>query len=100
MVLASYYGVILIHECGHMVAARRRGSAVWSIELYPLWGVTRFDEPYSRYDYCIIAWSGVIAQALIGIPLVTWVETFGYTRYEPANAALAILGFFSLSMVV
>ena len=55
VVLTSYYGVILVHECGHMVAAQSRGSAVWSIEIYPLWGITRFDEPYSRYDGCIIA---------------------------------------------
>ena len=100
VVLFSYYGAILIHECGHMLAAQSKGCAVWSIELYPLWGITRFDEPYSPRDHCIIAWSGVIAQALVGIPLVVWVKMFGYTRYEPANAALAILGFFSLSMVV
>ena len=37
-VLASYYGVILIHECGHMIAAQRKGCRVWSIELYPIWG--------------------------------------------------------------
>lgn len=100
VVLLSYYGVILIHECGHMVAAQRKGCAVWSIELYPLWGITRFSEPYSSRDHCIIAWGGVTAQALIGIPPVAWVEMFGFTHYEPANAALAILGFFSLSMVV
>lgn len=98
VVLISYYGVILIHECGHMVAAQRKGCAVWSIELYPIWGITRFDMPYSQRDHCIIAWSGVIAQALIGIPLVVWVEMFGYTPYQPVNAALAILGFFSVSI--
>jgi Zn-dependent protease len=83
-----------------MVAAQSKGCAVWSIELYPLWGITRFNEPYSSRDHCIIAWGGVIAQALVGIPLVAWVEMFGYTPYQPANAALAILGFFSLSLVV
>jgi hypothetical protein len=60
-VLGAYYGVILLHECGHMVAAQRKGCAVWSIELYPLWGITCFGEPYSRYDHCIIAWGGVVA---------------------------------------
>lgn len=100
VVLGSYYGVILLHECGHMVAAQSRKCAVWSIELYPIWGVTRFDEPHSRYDHCIIAWGGVVAQALIGLPLIAWVELFGYTPYQPANAALAILGFFNLSVAV
>jgi hypothetical protein len=45
--LICYYGVILLHECGHMVFAQRKHCAVWSIELYPIWGITRFSEPYS-----------------------------------------------------
>src|SRR6267378_5780358 len=82
VVLASYYGVILIHECGHMVAAQRKGCAVSSIELYPVWGITRFEEPYSRYDHCIIAWGGVVAQALVAVPLLVWVQVFGHTRFQ------------------
>jgi hypothetical protein len=61
--LISYYGVLLIYECGHMIAAQRKGCAVWSIELYPVCGITRFDAPYSRYDHCMMAWGGVLAQA-------------------------------------
>jgi Zn-dependent protease len=96
-VLGAYYGVILLHECGHMVAAQRKGCAVWSIELYPLWGITRLGQPYSRYDHCIIAWGGVVAQAIVAVPLLVWVEVFGYTRFQAMNAILAIFGFFSLS---
>ena len=55
-VLGSYYGLILLHECGHMFAALGRGSDVLSIELYPIWGITRFTSPYSRFDHCVIAW--------------------------------------------
>src|SRR5467141_3488168 len=99
-VLSSYYGVILLHECGHMVAAQRKRCPVWSIELYPIWGITRFGEPYSRYDYCTIAWGGVVAQALVAVPLLVWVEVFGYTRFQAVNAILAIFGFFSLSTIV
>jgi membrane-associated protease RseP (regulator of RpoE activity) len=97
-VLAAYYGVILIHECGHMIAAQRKGCRVWSIELYPLWGITRFSEPYSHFDQCVIAWGGVVAQAIVALPLLIWAETFGYTRFQAVNAILAILGFFSLSV--
>ncbi len=56
-----------------------------------------FSDPYSRYDHCVIAWGGVAAQAIVAVPLIAWVEIFGYTRFPPVNAALAILGFFSLS---
>jgi Zn-dependent protease len=99
-VLASYYGLILIHECGHMIAARRNGCTVWSVELHPVWGITRFSQPYSRFDPCVIAWAGVVAQGIVGIPLVAWVEVFGYTHFEAVNAVLAILGFFNLSIAV
>ena len=99
-VLAAYYGTILIHECGHMVAAQRKGCAVLSIELYPIWGITRFGERYSRFDHCVIAWGGVVAQVIVGVPLVAWVEIFGCTRFQAVNAILAILGFSSLSMAV
>src|SRR5262245_35095400 len=75
-VLLSYYTVILVHECGHLILAQRKGCTVWSVELYPLWGITRFSEPYSRFDHCIIAWGGVAAQAIVGVPIVVWAETF------------------------
>ena len=100
VVLVSYYGVILIHECGHMIAAQRKGCEVSSISLYPFWGITCFSVPYSRFDHCVIAWAGVIAQAAVGLPLVAWVEVFGYTHFQTVNAILAILGFFNLSMAM
>ena len=83
-----------------MVAAQRKCCAVWSIELYPIWGITRFEEPYSRYDHCIIAWGGVVAQALVAVLLLVWVQVFGHTRFQAVNAILAIFGFFSLSTIV
>jgi len=69
---------------------------VWSIELYPIWGITRFTVPYSRYDHCVIAWGGVTAQAIVAVPIVVLSETFGYTRFESLNTMLAMFGFFSL----
>lgn len=98
-VLVSYYGVILIHECGHTIAAQHRGCTVLSIELYPIWGITCFSEPYSRFDRCVIAWAGVLAQVIVGLPLVVLVEIFGYTRFPPLNAFLTIFGFLSLLAV-
>jgi putative copper export protein len=54
--IASYLGVLLLHEWGHARAARGKRYAVWSIELYPLHGVTRYDAPRSHYDACVVAW--------------------------------------------
>jgi Zn-dependent protease len=97
--IISYYGVILLHESGHMIAAQRSGCTVSSIELYPIWGITCFTEPYSQRDRCIIAWAGVVAQLMVAVPLVTLVEIFGFTRFQPINAVLTIFGFLSILMV-
>jgi Zn-dependent protease len=96
--LAAYWGVLLIHETGHLIAAQRLGCPVFSIEIYPIFGVTRFGTPWSRLDHCVIAWAGVLAQAAVAIPLVIWVAVFGYTSFEAVNMLFVILGFFSLGV--
>jgi Zn-dependent protease len=98
--LAAYWGVLLIHETGHLIAAQRLGCPVFSIEIYPIFGITRFGTPWSRLDHCKIAWAGVLAQAVVAVPLVAWVAVFGYTRFEALNMLFAILGFFSLGVAV
>jgi Zn-dependent protease len=98
--LLSYLAVLLIHESGHLIAAQRKGCRVLSIQLYPVFGVTRFETPWSRLDHCVIAWGGVLAQAVVFIPLIAWVSIFGYTRAEGLNMIFAILGFFSLGIAI
>ena len=93
---SSYLGLLLLHECGHMIAAHRRHTQVSSIELYPIFGFCRFEIPWSRFDHCIIAWGGVIAQLVVAAPIMLWVSAFGYTRFAPLNAILGILGGYSL----
>jgi Zn-dependent protease len=94
----SYLCVILIHEIGHLIAAHRFGCRVNSIKLYPVFGVTSFEIPWTRLGHCVIAWGGVLAQAAAAIPLVLWVSIFGYTHIDAVNAIFAILGFFSLAV--
>jgi Zn-dependent protease len=98
--LTAYWRVLLLHETGHLIAAQRFGCPVFSIELYPIWGVTRFGTPWSRLDHCVIAWAGVAAQGVIAIPVILWVLVFGYTRFEVVNMLFVILGFFSLGVAV
>jgi Zn-dependent protease len=38
----------------------------------------------------------VVAQAIVGVPIILCVATLGYTAFEPLNALLSILGGFSL----
>ncbi len=71
---------------------------MYSIELYPVWAKTCFQVPWSRFDHSVIAWGGVAAQAVVALPLVAWLLLFGYTRFEPVNEVLALLGGFSLGV--
>jgi stage IV sporulation protein FB len=98
--VACYLSVILIHECGHMAAAQRKGYAVDGIFLYPIHGLCTFEMPWSRFDHCVIAWGGVLAQAAVALPLIAWLAVFGYTRFDAVNAVLAILGCYSLLVAV
>lgn len=96
----AYFGVLLIHECGHMLAAQWKGYEVSAIELYPIHGLVRYQQPWSRYDDAVIAWGGVAAQAAIGVPLVVCVAIFGFTRFDVVNVVVGILGYFSLLVAV
>ena len=98
--LAGWFGVMLIHECGHAFAAQRYRCAVQSIDLYPIFGVTWLETPWSRFADCVITWCGVLAQALVAIPIVVFLAHYGYSRFEPLNAVLALLGPYSLLVAV
>jgi Zn-dependent protease len=98
--VGAYLSILLIHEWGHVVAARRRRCVAWSIEIYPILGLTRLSAPGSYFDECVIAWGGVLAQAVVAAPLIAWVTLFGYTESEQTNAVLGLLGYFSAFIAV
>lgn len=98
--LFCYFGVLLLHEAGHLYFAQRKGCRVLSIEIYPVFGLTAFEVPWSKLDHCVICWGGVIAQAIVFVPLVIWVALFGYTRLNAVNLVFAIFGFFSLGVAI
>ncbi len=98
--LFSWLGVISLHEFGHLIAAQRKHCEVDSIQLYPILGLTHYQQPWTAMDDCVIKWGGVIAQAVVAVPIIVFVSFFGYTRFEPLNAALAIWGFFSLGIAI
>ena len=98
--LACYLSVFLIHETGHALVAQRKGCRVLAIKLYPIFAITQFEMPRSRLDHCLIAWGGVIAQAVFFAPLILWIALFGYTKVEWFNMIIGILGFYSLAVAI
>ena len=94
--MASYLALLILHESGHLMMARRRGYEAFSMALYPLFGLASFEAPASRLDRALIAWGGVLAQFVVAIPLTLYIVLIGYTPFEPLNAVLAILGGYSM----
>ena len=98
--LLSFLGLLLLHEAGHMIVAQRLGTRVREIRLYPIFGLCIFDTPWSRFDHCVIALGGVLAQAVVAIPLLLYTSYFGYTRFAALNAILGIFGGYSVVLAV
>jgi Zn-dependent protease len=98
--IVSYFTVLLIHECGHMIAAQHYSLPVAAIELYPIHGVCRFADPWSAFDHYVIAWGGILAQAVVAVPILIGLRIFGFTHYDIINVPLAVLGGFSMFVAV
>jgi len=98
--LLAYFAAVLLHEWGHVVVARRRMCQVFGIELYPFVGLTRFQNPRTRFDHCLIAWAGVVFQGAVGLPMLLWITLVGYTTLEVVNAFMAVFSFLTVVMVL
>jgi len=61
---------IIVHEAGHLVAARRLGLAVADVTLYPFGGITRTVHPPGRgRETAIVAAAGPLASLLLAAVL-------------------------------
>jgi Zn-dependent protease len=60
----AYFGLLVAHEYGHVIALRRRKIPIEGISLYALHGRTQYG--YASQGYSIaVAWAGVAAQLVI-----------------------------------
>ena len=96
--LFAYVAVLVVHEVGHVIAARSQGCEVDAVEIRALHGFTFFSIPFRRRSAILIAWGGVIAQMLIALPACVLL----YARREAGLGAvqlgLAVLGPWSVAM--
>lgn len=74
--------LILFHELGHAVLVRVRGARAVSIDLTGFGGLCRFSGFPSALSVAIIAWGGVLAQAIIGLLALLFVAILGMPRIE------------------
>jgi Zn-dependent protease len=93
--------IVLVHEGGHALLVRRYGYQVLSIDLTGFGGMCRWAGRPTLHERGVIAWGGVLAQALLlavtvgVIAIVGWPTTalgaslaYAFTR---TNAAIIVL---------
>jgi stage IV sporulation protein FB len=61
----GFFLLILLHEIGHALVVRRYGLHVQSIDLHVFGGVCHWSGQATSWQRAVIAWGGVMAQAVV-----------------------------------
>lgn len=72
---SAFFVILLVHELGHAIVARRYGHRVTAIEVTGFGGVCRWEGNASDDEIGAIAWGGVAAQSILAAAtylVLTW----------------------------
>lgn len=97
--IVCFLSVIAIHEVGHALVAVKLGYKVKAIKLGVLHGRCEAEKPSSEWDYVLIAWGGVIAQATVAVGIfitATFVSVQNNSYFGPV---IVFLGYYNLGVV-
>jgi len=99
--LASYLGLILLHELGHAAVAHHFGYRVTGIRLAVLHGLCEFQSPERPWEWelCLIAWGGVVAQLAVALPLLAF-DFFWNRPLGILGPVVLIFGYYSCAIVI
>lgn len=100
VIVVSYFSVILLHEAGHALLAKRYGYAVPNIYLGFIHGICEFEHPQTLKEHAVIAWGGVLAQLVVAVPLVVLSQITPLASFSISGNVIAILGYLSLSVAL
>jgi Zn-dependent protease len=96
--IASYLGVIVIHEAGHAWMAQRFGCRVFAIRIAWLHGCCEYEDAvYSEREDVLIAWAGVMAQLAVALPVLAVATVLEGYELGYAAPAVVLLGYANLS---
>lgn len=96
VLVVSYFAVILLHEVGHAVVAKKLGYLPSDIYLTFIHGLCRYEQPDTLREDAIIAWGGVLFQLAVAIPLIVIGQTTPLGSVSLFAILVAVLGYFSL----
>jgi hypothetical protein len=97
--LASFFGLILLHEWGHGAVAHYLGYSVQSIWLSAIHGRCYVEAPESQWDRSLIAWGGVGAQLVVAIPLIAF-DSLWHSSLGILGPVVLIFGYYSCVLVI
>lgn len=100
MAICCYFGVILLHEFGHALLAKRLGYQPLGIYLTAIHGVCQYEHPDSLREDAVIAWGGVLVQLIVAIPLILVGTLSPLGRVPYVNTFIAFFGHYSLVMAL
>jgi len=92
---ASYFGIILLHEVGHALFAKRLGYQPFDIYLSFVHGCCVYEQPHTFREQAIVAWGGVLVQLGIALPLIALNSLTKLGSVPYFGALIAFLGYFS-----
>jgi len=69
--------MILLHELGHAYLVKRLDHNVQAVVVHGFGGFCRWDGYATRLEHSVIAWGGVLAQGLLLLGTLAWVEVMG-----------------------
>ena len=96
--IASYFGMILLHEAGHALFAQKLGYRPVKIQLGLFHGRCWYQGSNNKKHAAIIAWGGVVAQFTVALPLTVLAQTTRLSEVPGFGPLIAFLGYISLMM--
>lgn len=92
LAIGAYFSVILLHEAGHALVARRLGYTPDDIYVTFIHGYCVFEHPDSLREHAVIAWGGVLAQLAVSVPLIIVGQLTVVGSISYFGVVIAILG--------
>lgn len=96
---SAYLAVIVVHELGHALVARRLGYEVDSIGITALHGWCRCAAPDYEWHAVLIAWGGVAAQLVVAVPVLLLTLALGSRDWGLLTPIIIFLGYLNLVLV-
>jgi len=98
--IASYLGIIVVHEWGHAFVARRLGYEVDSVGITAIHGWCLHAAPRSEWDEVLIAWGGVAAQLAVALPVLLVTVVLGERSWGYFTPVIVFLGLLNVGTVI